>query len=380
MQHFYSDEPAQHLRRIPMLEIPLSPKKRYTEPMKFILLALLTIAINPSFAADLKGNKMKTFDLSQFKKPSKDELKKTLNSEQFSVTQEEGTERPFKNTYWDNKAEGIYVDIVSGEPLFSSLEKYDSGTGWPSFWKPLEESNIATKEDKRLFFGTRVEVRSKHADSHLGHVFDDGPAPTGKRYCMNSASMRFIAKEDLEKEGYGKYSALFSKEGKKVKKEEAVFAGGCFWGVEELIRKLPGVLETKVGYTGGFTDNPTYDQVKTGNTGHAESIQVIFDPEKISYEDILKYFFKLHDPTTVNQQGNDKGSQYRSAIFYENETQKKVAEKVKDLVDKSGAWKKKVVTEILPASKFYPAEDYHQDYLQKQPNGYTCHYVRPLKF
>lgn len=146
-----------------------------------------------------------------FKKPSDAELKKKLTPIQYDVSQHEGTERPFKNEFHDSKKEGIYVDIVSGEPLFSSLEKYDSGTGWPSFWKPLVKENIVEKKDKTLFLGERTEVRSKFGDSHLGHVFDDGPKPTGLRYCMNSASMRFIPKEKLKAEGYGEFESLFSR-------------------------------------------------------------------------------------------------------------------------------------------------------------------------
>jgi methionine-S-sulfoxide reductase len=161
-----------------------------------------------------------------------------------------------------------------------------------------------------------------------------------------------------------------------VKREVAILAGGCFWGMEEILRKIPGVLETRVGYTGGSVPNPHYRLVCTGLTGHAEAVEISFDPAKISYEDLLGYFFRMHDPTTLNQQHNDRGTQYRSAIFYTTEEQKKTAEQVKERVDKSGKWKRPVVTEITKASEFYSAEDYHQKYLIKNPGGYNCHVLR----
>ncbi len=167
---------------------------------------------------------------------------------------------------------------------------------------------------------------------------------------------------------------------KENKMQTAILAGGCFWGVEELIRGLKGVAKTTVGYTGGSVDNPNYEIVKRGTSGHAESIQIEFDPTVLSYENLLLYYFKIHDPTTKNQQGNDVGTQYRSAIFYTNDEQRQIALRVKERVDTSGAWKKPVVTEILPATKFYSAEEYHQKYLQKNPGGYTCHFERKLNF
>lgn len=156
----------------------------------------------------------------------------------------------------------------------------------------------------------------------------------------------------------------------------ATLAAGCFWGVEEILRKVPGIVDTMVGYTGGVIERPTYHDVVGGDTGHAEAVRVLFDPSRISYEQILDLFFRLHDPTTLNRQHNDVGTQYRSAIFYHDESQRETAERVKARVDASGAWRRKVVTQILPAPEFWPAEEHHQDYLQKNPFGYNCHFLR----
>jgi len=159
--------------------------------------------------------------------------------------------------------------------------------------------------------------------------------------------------------------------------ERAILAGGCFWGMEDLIRKIPGVLDTTVGYTGGTLPNPTYEDIKAKVTGHAEAIEVVFDPQHLSYRALLEFFFQIHDPTTPNRQGNDIGPSYRSAIFYASDTQKQVAEALVAEMAASRKWPGKIVTEIVPASEFYAAEGYHQDYLKRYPDGYTCHFIRP---
>lgn len=181
--------------------------------------------------------------------------------------------------------------------------------------------------------------------------------------------------------GMRRSATTFSMENhnQKSKVEIATLAGGCFWGMEDLIRKLPGVLETEVGYSGGQTKNAVYRDVKTGKSGHAESIQIKFDSRRITYAEILDFFFRMHDPTTLNRQGNDIGSQYRSAIFYHSDRQREHAEKMISLVNQSGNWKSPVITEVTHFLTFWPAEPEHQDYLLNQPNGYTCHYLRTMK-
>ena len=306
------------------------------------------------------------------RKANKEELKHKLSPLQYKVTQESATEPAFHNEYWNEHREGLYVDIVSGKVLFSSKDKFDSGCGWPSFTQPVDGAQVVEKRDTKLGM-IRTEVRSKDADSHLGHVFDDGPADKGGlRYCINSASLRFIPVDDLEKEGYGSFLPLLGRPAPKAAEEIATLAGGCFWGMEELLRQQPGVIATEVGYTGGVVAHATYQN----HEGHAEAVQIRFDPAKTSFETLLRLFFRIHDPTTLNRQGNDKGSSYRSAIFFNSPAQKSIAEKVKAEVDASGKWKKPIVTEITPAGPWWKAEDYHQDYLQKHPGGYTCHFLR----
>lgn len=301
--------------------------------------------------------------------PSDAELRRRLTPEQYHVTRENGTEAPFKNPFWDNHEAGLYVDIVSGEPLFTSKEKFESGTGWPSFFRPVSKDAVVEKTD-REFGMTRTEVRSKIANSHLGHVFNDGPKPTGQRYCINSASLRFIPVSELEAQGYGDFLPLFQTAAAKT--ETATFAGGCFWGVEGYFQRVRGVISTDVGYTGGRTANPDYHTVCEGTTGHAEAVQVIFDPSIIFYEALLNHFWKIHDPTTPDRQGNDVGSQYRPAIFTHSDEQMRVALAAKEKLSKSGKYSRPIATEITPIGTFYRGEEYHQDYLMKNPGGY-CH-------
>jgi len=336
-------------------------------------------------------------DRTAFTKPTERELRERLTPMQYRVTQQDETEPAFRNEFWDHHDQGLYVDVATGEPLFSSRDKFDSGTGWPSFTRPIAPGRVVERFDRGHGM-VRVEARSAAGDSHLGHVFDDGPPPERRRFCINSAALRFIPATRLDAEGYGSWRSAVGAAatasvagsanactsapagqpvGCQATVEEIVLAGGCYWGMEEILRRVPGVIDTEVGFAGGAIERPTYAQVSTGTTGHAESVRVLFDPKNLSVAELLdRWFFRMHDPTTANRQGNDVGSQYRSAIFCTTDAQCDAARAAVVRAADSGLWQRPIVTEVARAGPFWPAHAAHQDYLQKNPGGYTCHWLR----
>ena len=282
-----------------------------------------------------------------------------LTPEEARVILHKGTERPFTGEYNDFYEEGTYVCKQCDTPLFESGAKFKSGCGWPSFDDALP-GRVKTVRDAD---GMRTEILCANCGGHLGHVFKgEGFTPKNTRHCVNSVSLKFVA------EGQPLPAAA------QEKGARAIFAGGCFWGVEHFFAKAPGVIETTVGYTGGHVKNPTYEQVCSKRTGHAEAIEVVYDPEKTDFETLARLFFETHDPTQVDRQGPDVGEQYRSAVFYLDDEQKAVTEKLIRQLEAEGL---DVATEVVKASTFYPAETYHQDYYAKTGKAPYCHrYVK----
>ncbi len=292
-------------------------------------------------------------------------MNKKLTPEEERVIIQKGTEPPFSGKYNKHFEEGVYTCKQCGEKLFDSDSKFPSNCGWPSF-----DDQIEGKVKKQLDAdGVRTEIVCANCGGHLGHVFKgERLTPKNTRYCVNSISMDFIPEGQEE-------SQNTSEQKSKVKQERAIFASGCFWGTEYHLQKVPGVISTTVGYTGGHVDNPTYKQVCTDKTGHAEAVEVIYDSSKTSYEQLARLFFETHDFTQLNRQGPDIGKQYRSAVFYLNEEQKEVASKLISILKKKGF---DVKTELTPASKFWRAELYHQDYYKKNGKTPYCHIYRKI--
>lgn len=301
------------------------------------------------------------FDLTPLSEERIAELAGKLDPEEARIILKSGTEPAFCGTLLDNKTEGRYHCRLCSLPLFDSNAKFTSGTGWPSFFQPADPKHIRYIED-RSHGMARVEIQCARCAGHLGHVFEDGPRPTGLRYCLNSASLEFYER-DAEVPEMARPD---------VKTETAYLAGGCFWGVEDRFQQVEGVLDAESGYMGGQDEQPKYQAVCMGVTGHAETVKVVFDPAKLSYEQLLERFFQFHNPTTLNRQGPDVGTQYRSAIFPADDKQREIAQRFIDEQSKLDKFKSKpIVTEIAsPGQTFWRAEEHHQDYHAK--HGGSC--------
>lgn len=301
-----------------------------------------------------------------------------LTPEEERVIVHKGTERPFTGELYQNKESGTYICRRCNAPLYKSQDKFDSHCGWPSFDDEIPGA-VRREIDAD---GSRTEILCARCDGHLGHVFlGEGFTKKNTRHCVNSISMKFVPdgqplppvagsseKETEPAEDTPSAAAAESKEGAKT--EKAIFAGGCFWGVEHYFLNKKGVLNTQVGYIGGHKDNPTYKEVCYTDTGHAEAMEVTYDPTQTTYEELAKLFFEIHDPAQVNRQGPDIGKQYRSEVFYLDDEQKATAEKLIQILKDKGI---EVATKVTKATTFWPAEDYHQQYYEKTGKEPYCH-------
>ncbi len=298
------------------------------------------------------------------------EWRKRLSAEEYGVLRSSDTERPFCGILLDNKQQGVYTCAGCGLPLFSSEAKFHSGTGWPSFFQPIAPGNVAEKGDYSHGM-VRSEIHCARCDGHLGHVIDDGPRPTGLRFCLNSAAMKFTPSDQLasladslaEQAKTESTAASASASNKAV----AIFAGGCFWCTEAAFEQLEGVSDVESGYIGGSAETANYERVCDGNTGHAEAIRITYDPSRISYDQLLDVFFDAHDPMQLNGQGADVGTQYRSAIFFADDEQRQAAKAKIAALTEAKVFSKPIVTTLEPIAKFYSAEQYHQDYARHHP-------------
>jgi peptide methionine sulfoxide reductase msrA/msrB len=321
-----------------------------------------------------------TYEISFSRERSMRSMNRQLTPEEERVIVRKGTERPFTGKYYQHFEKGVYTCKRCGSELFESSSKFRSECGWPSFDDQIP-GRVKWQPDAD---GMRTEILCVNCGAHLGHVFlGEHFTEKNTRYCVNSISMDFIpadkrvpfrvppsgGKDQSDPRQRG------TPNGNPQSSERAIFASGCFWGTEYYMQRAPGVISTTVGFTGGHVDHPTYKQVCTGRTGHAESVEVLYDPSKTSYEKLAKLFFETHDFTQLNRQGPDIGLQYRSAIFYLNDEQKQIAERLVEQLRQMGY---NVKTEITPAGKFWPAEDYHQDYYSKTGKTPYCHIYRPI--
>ena len=286
------------------------------------------------------------------------EWKKILSPDLYAVAREADTERAFTGTMWNDETKGTYYCAACGYKLFKSNQKFTSSCGWPRFFEQENKESITFKDDNSYGM-RRIEANCGRCDSHLGHLFDDGPEPTGKRYCMNAISLDFLP------DGVAINSANL---------ETIVLGGGCFWCVEAVYQNLDGVKSVYSGYAGGMVEDPSYEQVCTGRTGAAEVVEITYDKTKTNLDEIFQVFFTVHDPTTLNRQGADSGTQYRSVIFYKNENEKKAAQNlIAELNEKVFA--NKIVTTLEPLKKFYKAEEYHQGYYENNKDKPYCQMV-----